>query len=136
MAGVTMDVISFSASESAKEDHVATMDAESSTEYSPGTPGAPWTKDEMLVVKAKLWHVMSLTKVETGNLYKSLQRAHGIDEGPLKYTALYVNRMAATWLRLGFHGCFPDKEGGGGCDGCLYYNELGRIYVDYFSIRS
>ena len=79
MAGVTMDVISFSASESAKEDHVATMDAESSTEYSPGTPGAPWTKDEMLVVKAKLCHVMSLTKVETGNLYRSLQRPHGID---------------------------------------------------------
>ena len=31
----------------------------SSSQYVPGTPGAPWTQEELLVVRSKLWRLYS-----------------------------------------------------------------------------
>ena len=33
--------------------------ASAQSQYSPGTPGAAWTQEELLVVRAKLWRLYS-----------------------------------------------------------------------------
>ena len=64
--------------------------------YVPGTPGAPWTTEEMVMVKAKLYNIFR------GNA-----------------------EMGPQALRLGFHDCLRYKDGTGGCDGCLNWHNVG-----------
>ena len=66
--------------------------------YVPGTPGAPWTQNEMLVVKAKLYSLFNKN-----------------DEV-----------RAPVMLRLGFHDCLKYTDGSGGCDGCLNWEGVGQ----------
>jgi len=64
--------------------------------YVPGNPGAPWTLDEILIMKAKFFHMFS----HLGN--------------------------APKFLRLGFHDCIKYTDGSGGCDGCLNWKGMDR----------
>ena len=59
--------------------------------YTPGTPGGPWSKDELLAVKAKIYRLFR-TK---------------------------MGKLAPKAVRLGFHDCLKYADGKGGCDGCL-----------------
>jgi len=62
--------------------------------YEPGTPGAPWTEQELLTVKAKLF-----------KWFRGGNAAPGV-------------------VRLGFHDCLKYKDGTGGCDGCLNWHGM------------
>ena len=64
--------------------------------YVPGTPGGEWTKEELMIVKAKL--------------YKQFQ----------------LRPLAPKAVRLGFHDCLKYADGSGGCDGCLNWHNVGR----------
>ena len=61
----------------------------------PGTPGAAWTIEEMVIEKAKLW-----------NLFR-------FGDAPMKA------------LGLGFHDCLQHVDGIGGCDVCLAWHNVG-----------
>ena len=86
-----------------------------STEYVPGTPGAAWSKLEVLTVKSKLYSVF----------------ANG---GADALSQLYGQPLNGLWsplpkvLRLGFHDCIKYQDGTGGCDGCLNWEGVGFRY--------
>ena len=83
-------------------------------EYVPGTPGAAWTLEEMLVVKAKLFAIFG--------------HMGGIRTGDGKgWQHLFSERKA---LRLGFHDCLKYKDGSGGCDGCLNWEGMEDLVFD------
>ena len=86
-------------------------------EYVPGTPGAPWTIEEALVVKAKLWSIF-----HTWGGSKALSQIHGDDHGANWQTVPDERKM----LRLGFHDCLKYDDGTGGCDGCLNWEGVGK----------
>merc|ERR1719347_605368 len=62
--------------------------------YVPGTPGAPWTEEEILTMKAKFFHYFTNCD------------------------------CAPKHLRLGFHDCIKYTDGTGGCDGCLNWKGM------------
>ena len=68
--------------------------------YVPGTPGAAWSQDELLIVKSKLYALFN----KRGNI------------------------RAPVLLRLGFHDCLKYADGSGGCDGCLNWEGVGYRY--------
>ena len=72
--------------------------------YVPGTPGAPWTEEEVLIVKAKLYSIFNRKGFAWGT------------EG------------APRALRLGFHDCLKYTDGTGGCDGCLNWKGMGTRF--------
>ena len=76
--------------------------------YVPGTPGAPWTEEEVLIVKSKLY---------------SLFNRRGFAWG---------NQGAPRAIRLGFHDCLKYKDGTGGCDGCLNWQGMGTRFDGSF----
>ena len=78
-------------------------------EYVPGTPGAPWTLEEMLTVKAKLHSIFY----------------SGFVANQLPLSEHWRWFSAAKALRLGFHDCLKYKDGTGGCDGCLNWHGVG-----------
>mmetsp|Transcript_66134 Transcript_66134/g.120545 ORF Transcript_66134/g.120545 Transcript_66134/m.120545 type:complete len:1244 (+) Transcript_66134:117-3848(+) len=110
-------------------------DVDVSGEYVPGTPGAPWTQEEVLAVRAKLWKILGMTLVETGDLYASLLE-EGWDKSQHHFRKIYMNRMVSTWTRLAFHGSFPNADGTGGSDGCLFWDGIGEVYFDHFNQRN
>ena len=69
----------------------------------PGTPGAEWSEEEVLIVKSKLYATFNKDFMPWS-------------EG------------AARALRLGFHDCLKYKDGTGGCDGCLNWKGVGKRY--------
>ena len=84
-----------------------------SSEYVPGEPGAPWTREEVLAVKAKLFAIF-----ETWGGYNALKEIYD-GHSPADWTDV---PNAAKMLRLGFHDCVKYKDGSGGCDGCLNWD--------------
>ena len=82
--------------------------------YVPGTPGASWSLQEMLVVKAKLYALFS----EQGQSITSRDRKPGALYG---FWLSFTERKA---LRLGFHDCLKYTDGSGGCDGCLNWKNV------------
>jgi len=62
--------------------------------YVPGNPGAAWTMDEILIMKAKFFFMFGR-----------------MDNAP-------------KHLRLGFHDCIKYADGTGGCDGCLNWHGM------------
>ena len=62
--------------------------------YVPGNPGAPWTEEQILIMKAKFFNYFSLCD------------------------------CAQKHLRLGFHDCIKYTDGTGGCDGCLNWHGM------------
>jgi len=93
-------------------------------------PGKPWSPEEAMVVKAKLWQVFSWTQKPAHDALFELY-GPGSKDGPLSETVGGTGRFGPTAIRLGFHGCLRDRSGNGGCDGCLYSAELDKPYMDY-----
>lgn len=81
----------------------------------PGTPGGPWTHDEVMTVKSKLFSIFNngggtaLNQLYGGN-------SHGAN--------WMDTPNAAKMLRLGFHDCLKYTDGTGGCDGCLNWEGM------------
>ena len=65
-------------------------------QYVPGTPGAPWSEEEMSIVKAKLYSIFN-----RGGGWKALKQIYGENKG-WDWTD---EPNAAKMLRLGFHDC-------------------------------
>ena len=86
-------------------------------EYVPGTPGAPWSKEEVLIVKAKLFSMFK----GKAKLAKLDKQAYGKDA---KAAYFFSERKV---LRLGFHDCLKYKDGTGGCDGCLNWHGVNEV---------
>ena len=74
-------------------------------EYTPGTPGGPWTFDELLVVRAKLWSLMIDRRAE--KVYKKIPRNDRPVIGEIndKWIKLGLDFFPAKLARLGFHDC-------------------------------
>ena len=92
----------------------------SAERYVPGTPGAPWSFEDMLVVKAKLYSIFSIN-----GGYNALKQIYGhrvsnwvsVPTGP-------------KYVRLAFHDCLKYEDGSGGCDGCLNWDDMDFSYED------
>ena len=83
-------------------------------------PGAPWTEEEVLIVKAKLYAVFQFS-LKVSREYYSLHPELGIKEWPEGGTRPNAPKM----LRLGFHQCLKFSDGTGGCNGCLNNHGMG-----------
>ena len=74
-------------------------------EYVPGEPGAPWTKEEVLIVKSKLYSIFHAWGGDNAlrEIYNGTLNGHNWmdipDEGKV--------------LRLGFHDCLLYEDGSG-----------------------
>mmetsp|Transcript_137776 Transcript_137776/g.237824 ORF Transcript_137776/g.237824 Transcript_137776/m.237824 type:complete len:1615 (+) Transcript_137776:91-4935(+) len=103
--------------------------------YVPGAPGATWTEEELKITKAKLWRMMDWTVTQ---LHDKMKILHGPkwEKGPYVYELSSTGRMAPSVIRLAFHGCVRDRDGTGGCDGQLYWDGIGRIFMDYLNSRA
>ena len=90
-------------------------------EYVPGEPGAPWSKEEVLAVKAKLNAIFAKRGGEDAlkEIYNGQNPSTWMDRP-----------NAAKMLRLGFHDCLKYKDGSGGCDGCLNWDGVGFRFED------
>ena len=101
--------------------------------YVPGTPGAPWTHQEVLTVKSKLYSIFS----GRGG-YAALEQIYGKWQSNPSNWKDFPNWMdvpnAAKMLRLGFHDCLKYKDGTGGCDGCLNWEGVGFRWVEPFFV--
>eukprot|EP00930_Biecheleria_cincta_P034655 TRINITY_DN2391_c0_g1_i4.p1 TRINITY_DN2391_c0_g1~~TRINITY_DN2391_c0_g1_i4.p1 ORF type:complete len:703 (+),score=68.91 TRINITY_DN2391_c0_g1_i4:67-2175(+) len=87
------------------------------TPYVPGEPGATWTKEEVLIVRAKVRRLLN----EGGALISEA----GLATVGERWSS---TPNAAKVLRLGFHDCLKYTDGSGGCDGCLEWNGVGERY--------
>merc|ERR1719219_1466502 len=81
-----------------------------SQEYVPGTPGAQWSREEVLAVKSKLYYIFGK--------WGGAEALKQIYNGTNPSTWMDVPN-GAKMLRLGFHDCLKYNDGTGGCDGCL-----------------
>ena len=99
--------------------------------YVPGTPGAAWSQQEILDVKAKLrvifrnpWGPMKKALEILGYPPETFNTDQHSEEG------IYGNWRIPSpqkFLRLSFHDCVKYKDGTGGCDGCLNWEGVGLI---------
>ena len=96
----------------------------SSQEYVPGTPGALWTQEEALIVKAKLYAIFH----KHGGHYALKQM---YDDYKMDFQSVDVPDVAKV-LRLGFHGCLKYQDGSGGCNGCLNWDGVGKRVQEKF----
>ena len=97
-------------------------------------PGVPWTEEESLIVKAKIYAIMS-----SGDAAAEYFEKHGDRETELTEYRENNQHRYETWkmpkfpewpepatlpnapklIRLGFHQCLKNSDGTGGCNGCL-----------------
>ena len=93
-------------------------------DYIPGTPGEQWTQEEIAIVKSKLYDVMV-----RGGGSRAMSKLHDVwpDEWPQEYSKVR-EPGAPKFLRLAFHDCLKYKDGSGGCDGCLNWQNIGHKY--------
>ena len=83
-------------------------------------PGASWSEEEALIVKAKLYAITNQPQ-KVSNEYLALHPELGLDTWPEKKSF----PSAAKFLRLGFHQCLKFSDGTGGCNGCLNNHGMG-----------
>ena len=83
-------------------------------------PGAAWTEEETLIVKAKLHEVMARRK-HVAKEYLALHPELGLTWWPEPKSLPNAPKL----LRLGFHGCIKYADGTGGCNGCLNNENMG-----------
>merc|ERR1719422_2449699 len=95
---------------------------QSYSSYVPGTPGASWTLDEVLAVKAKIRHTFAKPWGMPAEANKVLGTTDPGDNGG--------GYNAAKVLRLTFHDCLLYTDGTGGCDGCLNWEGVGKVFQD------
>eukprot|EP00756_Hemistasia_phaeocysticola_P021494 Hpha_TRINITY_DN15778_c1_g7::TRINITY_DN15778_c1_g7_i2::g.40662::m.40662 len=86
--------------------------------YVPGTPGAAWSEEEMLTMKAKLWRLFD-TKQASKIAFEWKYTWHSSDPDPKPTIAA---RPVGVTLRLAFHDCLKYTDNTGGCDGCLNFH--------------
>merc|ERR1719384_1765254 len=86
-----------------------------------GQPGAPWTEEEALIVKAKLYAIIGQYQQQVANEYLSLHPEVGFSKWPENKS----KPSAPKLLRLGFHQCLKFSDGTGGCNGCLNNHGMG-----------
>ena len=91
-----------------------------SADYIPGSPGAPWTKYEVLTVKSKLYSIFA----RKGGA-NALKQIYG--KNPSGWVDV---PNAPKFLRLGFHDCLKYVDGSGGCDGCLNWKGVDFRFDD------
>jgi len=89
--------------------------------YVPGTPGAEWSRQEVLAVKSKLYFIFGK--------WGGAESLKQIYNGTNPSTWMDVPN-AAKMLRLGFHDCLKYNDGSGGCDGCLNWEGVGFRFGD------
>jgi len=102
--------------------------------YVPGTPGAAWSQQEILDVKAKLrvifrnpWGPMKKALEILGYPPETFNTDQHSEEG------IYGNWRIPSpqkFLRLSFHDCVKYKDGTGGCDGCLNWEGVGLMLTE------
>merc|ERR1719348_529677 len=98
--------------------------------YMPGTPGADWSLEEVLLVKAKLWRMFSSDQaVEI--VKEGTPASPGPDIGEYEGARGVFGSIAPKALRQGFHDCLKYEDGTGGCDGCLGRRDVGHQRVPH-----
>ena len=113
--------------------------------YIPGTPGGPWTDEEVLIVKEKVRYMIDEANAET--LYRDTERFPQIvnevwgniwapDDPNFAYwrnksywrSDMMLAPTTRKLIQLAFHDCLKnvDSEGNhfGGCDGCLNWEGM------------
>merc|ERR1711899_316653 len=113
--------------------------------YVPGTPGGPWTDEEVLIVKEKVRYMIDEANAET--LYRDTERFPQIvnevwgniwaPDDPSTFTwknktywrsDMMLAPTTRKLIQLAFHDCLKnvDSEGNhfGGCDGCLNWEGM------------
>ena len=115
--------------------------------YVPGTPGGPWTDEEVAIVRQKILQMLNQTNYIRGHPPEflkddlTLTAYHGCKKGDCQPTTFWGNSMfltrmtrrpnAAKLIRLAFHDCVHsvDENGNrfGGCDGCLNWEGMGFV---------
>jgi len=101
--------------------------------YVPGTPGAPWSQQEILDVKAKMRMIF---KNPWGPMQKALEilgyppETYNTDRNSGGIYGSYRIPTAPKFLRLSFHDCVKYEDGTGGCDGCLDWEGVGVMFDD------
>ena len=79
-------------------------------------PGATWTEEESLIVKAKIYASLINDRRSRSNDYLELHpEMFPFDKWPERKSL----PSAAKLIRLGFHHCLKNSDGTGGCNGCL-----------------
>lgn len=97
-----------------------------SSNYVPGTPGAPWSEDELAETKEKIHWIIdnpekALKKAKKGNKFKKLYEKEYGDLDAILPTAAKI-------VRLSFHDCLVEPDTGAGCNGCLNFHGLQNAY--------
>merc|ERR1719228_836738 len=85
------------------------------TEYIPGTPGGPWTAEEIDIVRERIFQFINPTSEAKKEMFGGRRVKHGSD-GPISENTL---------IRLAFHDCLRYNDTTGGCDGCLNWDGMG-----------
>eukprot|EP01063_Lacrimia_lanifica_P012945 TRINITY_DN1963_c0_g1_i1.p1 TRINITY_DN1963_c0_g1~~TRINITY_DN1963_c0_g1_i1.p1 ORF type:complete len:854 (+),score=199.95 TRINITY_DN1963_c0_g1_i1:51-2612(+) len=98
-------------------------------QYVPGAPGGPWSREEMLVVKAKLSRLFDVE--QAGHISWEWKGLHPGEEVSVP------NRPVPLVLRLGFHDCLRYTDGTGGCDGCLNLHDgfIGALDGPWYQLQ-
>jgi len=97
--------------------------------YVPGTPGAPWSEQEILDVKAKMRRVFTNPQGAMSGALKALGFPPERMQNKI-YQGNWRNPHAPKFLRLAFHDCVKYTDGTGGCDGCLNWHGMETMMED------
>ena len=84
------------------------------TVYVPGTPGGPWTAEEISITRQKILQMLSPVSEVLETNYDDW-----VDEKNV------AKLSENSFIRLGFHDCLRYEDGSGGCDGCLSWKNMG-----------
>ena len=98
------------------------------------SPGVPWTEEESLIVKAKIYAIMGsgakaeeyleIHKEREAELHEYVTMQRPQSKNPKNWTFPEWPEPASVpnapkFIRLGFHQCLKNSDGTGGCNGCL-----------------
>ena len=98
------------------------------------SPGVPWTEEESLIVKAKIYAIMGsgekaedylrIHKEREAELHGYVTMQRPSTKNPKNWTFPEWPEPASVpnapkFIRLGFHQCLKNSDGTGGCNGCL-----------------
>ena len=108
----------------------------SSNPYTPGTPGAEWSDEEIEVTRQKILELIDVNNHERLLVLPPWDDQIAIplwdefyDQDP-DYRgdrAAQRNPTENKLLRLAFHDCFKYTDGTGGCDGCINW----KVFRDF-----
>ena len=117
--------------------------------YVPGTPGGPWTDEEVLIVKEKVQYMIDPQNAKSlyrdterfpkivnevwGNVWKPhKEKFHHWRNKTFWRSDMMLAPTTRKLIQLAFHDCLKnvDSEGNhfGGCDGCLNWVDIQRFF--------